>query len=121
MSNTVSLILLSLQVSVSSCDLLVVSVGQVSMGRAINIVQKFWTAGIPAEIMYDWSQVEFLSLCVNLYYCFPRLVQTETVLSGDVFLEAETHNTEHVGCCSDTIMSRKFHWPCSILPEYLYV
>ncbi|KAM6131451.1 LOW QUALITY PROTEIN: eIF-2-alpha kinase GCN2 [Pterocles gutturalis] len=43
-------------VSVSSCDLLVVSVGQMSMGRAINIVQKLWTAGIPAEIMYDWSQ-----------------------------------------------------------------
>ncbi|NXW06294.1 E2AK4 kinase, partial [Fregetta grallaria] len=43
-------------VSVSSCDLLVVSVGQVSMGRAINIVQKLWTTGIPAEIMYDWSQ-----------------------------------------------------------------
>ncbi|RMC00444.1 hypothetical protein DUI87_23054 [Hirundo rustica rustica] len=43
-------------VSVSSCDLLVVSAGQMSMGRAINIVQKFWTAGIPAEIMYDWSQ-----------------------------------------------------------------
>ncbi|XP_014797277.1 PREDICTED: eukaryotic translation initiation factor 2-alpha kinase 4 isoform X1 [Calidris pugnax] len=43
-------------VSISSCDLLVVSVGQMSMGRAINIVQKLWTAGIPAEIMYDWSQ-----------------------------------------------------------------
>ncbi|XP_031449564.1 eIF-2-alpha kinase GCN2 isoform X1 [Phasianus colchicus] len=43
-------------ISVSSCDLLVVSVGQKSMGRAINIVQKLWTAGIPAEIMYDWSQ-----------------------------------------------------------------
>lgn len=65
MTNINSLVLLSLQVSVSSCDLLVVSVGQMSMGRAINIVQKFWTAGIPAEIMYDWSQVEFLSPCVN--------------------------------------------------------
>ncbi|NWH74848.1 E2AK4 kinase, partial [Piaya cayana] len=43
-------------ISVSSCDLLVVSVGQMSMGRAINIVQKLWTAGIPTEIMYDWSQ-----------------------------------------------------------------
>ncbi|XP_067152724.1 eIF-2-alpha kinase GCN2 isoform X8 [Apteryx mantelli] len=43
-------------VSVSSCDLLVVSAGQMSMGRAISIVQKLWTAGIPAEIMYDWSQ-----------------------------------------------------------------
>ncbi|NXN94799.1 E2AK4 kinase, partial [Rhinopomastus cyanomelas] len=43
-------------VSVSLCDLLVVSVGQMSMGRAINIVQKLWSAGIPAEIMYDWSQ-----------------------------------------------------------------
>ncbi|OXB65692.1 hypothetical protein ASZ78_015443 [Callipepla squamata] len=45
-------------ISVSSCDLLVVSAGQMSMGRAINIVQKLWTAGIPAEIMYDWSQVK---------------------------------------------------------------
>lgn len=65
-TNIVFLVLHSLQVSISSCDLLVVSVGQMSMGRAINIVQKFWTAGIPAEIMYDWSQVEFLSPFVNL-------------------------------------------------------
>lgn len=45
------------QVTVSSCDLLVVSVGQMSMSRAINLTQKLWTAGITAEIMYDWSQV----------------------------------------------------------------
>ncbi|KAF6351176.1 eukaryotic translation initiation factor 2 alpha kinase 4 [Rhinolophus ferrumequinum] len=44
------------QVTISSCDLLVVSVGQMSMSRAINITQKLWTAGITAEIMYDWSQ-----------------------------------------------------------------
>ncbi|XP_073204913.1 eIF-2-alpha kinase GCN2 isoform X2 [Lepidochelys kempii] len=43
-------------VTMGSCDLLVVSVGQMSMTRAINIVQKLWTAGIPADIMYDWSQ-----------------------------------------------------------------
>ncbi|XP_031807936.1 eIF-2-alpha kinase GCN2 isoform X2 [Sarcophilus harrisii] len=43
-------------VTISSCDLLVVSVGQLSMSRAINIIQKLWTAGIAAEIMYDWSQ-----------------------------------------------------------------
>ncbi|XP_066244611.1 eIF-2-alpha kinase GCN2 isoform X4 [Saccopteryx leptura] len=43
-------------VTISSCDLLVVSVGQMSMSRAINITQKLWTAGIMAEIMYDWSQ-----------------------------------------------------------------
>ncbi|KAH0620584.1 hypothetical protein JD844_021211 [Phrynosoma platyrhinos] len=42
--------------TVSSCDLLVVSVGQTSMTRAINIVQKLWAVGIAAEIMYDWSQ-----------------------------------------------------------------
>lgn len=64
------LFLLSLQVSVSLCDLLVVSVGQMSTGRAINIVQKLWTAGIPAEIMYDWSQVELLSPCVNYILVF---------------------------------------------------
>ena len=46
-----------IQVTVSSCDLLVVSVGQMSMSRAINITQKLWTAGITAEIMCDWSQV----------------------------------------------------------------
>ncbi|XP_033000891.1 eIF-2-alpha kinase GCN2 isoform X1 [Lacerta agilis] len=43
-------------ITVSSCDLLVVSVGQTSMARALNIVQKLWAAGIAAEIMYDWSQ-----------------------------------------------------------------
>ncbi|XP_053138825.1 eIF-2-alpha kinase GCN2 [Hemicordylus capensis] len=43
-------------ITVSSCDLLVVSIGQTSMTRAINIVQKLWAAGIAAEIMYDWSQ-----------------------------------------------------------------
>lgn len=43
-------------VTVSSCDLLVVSVGQMSMSRAINLTQKLWSAGITAEIMYDWSQ-----------------------------------------------------------------
>ena len=46
-----------IQVTVSSCDLLVVSVGQMSMSRAINLTQKLWSAGITAEIMYDWSQV----------------------------------------------------------------
>ncbi|KAM5241037.1 eIF-2-alpha kinase GCN2 isoform 2-T2 [Hipposideros larvatus] len=44
------------RVTISSCDLLVVSVGQMSMSRAINITQKLWAAGITAEIMYDWSQ-----------------------------------------------------------------
>lgn len=86
MTNINSLVLLSLQVSVSSCDLLVVSVGQMSMGRAINIVQKFWTAGIPAEIMYDWSQVEFLSPCVNCIIVLPGSVQTETILFWGIFL-----------------------------------
>ncbi|XP_028933853.1 eIF-2-alpha kinase GCN2 isoform X1 [Ornithorhynchus anatinus] len=43
-------------VTVSSCDLLVVSAGQLSMPRAIGITQKLWTAGIAADIMYDWSQ-----------------------------------------------------------------
>lgn len=74
------LFLLCLQVSASSCDLLVVSVGQMSMGRAINIVQKLWTAGIPAEIMYDWSQVEFLSPSVNYIVVLLRLLQPKTIL-----------------------------------------
>ncbi|KAJ6667313.1 hypothetical protein lerEdw1_017291 [Lerista edwardsae] len=43
-------------ITVSSCDVLVVSVGQMSMARAINILQKLWAAGIAAEIMHDWSQ-----------------------------------------------------------------
>ncbi|KAM9644972.1 eIF-2-alpha kinase GCN2 isoform 2-T2 [Trichechus inunguis] len=45
-------------VTISSCDLLVVSIGQMSMSRAINLTQKLWTAGITAEIMYDCSQVK---------------------------------------------------------------
>ncbi|XP_032273935.1 eIF-2-alpha kinase GCN2 isoform X5 [Phoca vitulina] len=43
-------------VTISSCDLLIVSVGQMSMSRAINLTQKLWSAGITAQIMYDWSQ-----------------------------------------------------------------
>uniref|UniRef100_A0A6J0TZA8 non-specific serine/threonine protein kinase n=1 Tax=Pogona vitticeps TaxID=103695 RepID=A0A6J0TZA8_9SAUR len=43
-------------ITVSSCDLLVVSVGQISMARAVGVAQKLWNAGIAAEIMYDWSQ-----------------------------------------------------------------
>uniref|UniRef100_A0A7N5JDF9 eIF-2-alpha kinase GCN2 n=1 Tax=Ailuropoda melanoleuca TaxID=9646 RepID=A0A7N5JDF9_AILME len=45
-------------VTISSCDLLIVSVGQMSMSRAINLTQKLWSAGITAQIMYDWSQVK---------------------------------------------------------------
>lgn len=87
---------LFLQISVSSCDLLVVSVGQMSMGRAINIVQKLWTAGIPAEIMYDWSQVEFLSMCA---YCSTlRLTQTDTIFFYFYFFESQTHKAENAEC-----------------------
>ncbi|KAM5129109.1 eIF-2-alpha kinase GCN2 isoform 2-T2 [Mantella aurantiaca] len=42
--------------NVSSCDLLVVSAGQMSVYRATGIIQKLWAAGITAEIMYDWSE-----------------------------------------------------------------
>ncbi|KAG2457539.1 E2AK4 kinase, partial [Polypterus senegalus] len=38
------------------CDILVVAVGYSSMGRAISIIQKLWTIGVSAEIMYDASQ-----------------------------------------------------------------
>ncbi|KAM9294477.1 eIF-2-alpha kinase GCN2 [Gastrophryne carolinensis] len=41
---------------VGSCDLLVVSAGQMSVNRAIGIIQKLWAAGITAEILYDWSE-----------------------------------------------------------------
>uniref|UniRef100_A0AAZ3R7R4 non-specific serine/threonine protein kinase n=1 Tax=Oncorhynchus tshawytscha TaxID=74940 RepID=A0AAZ3R7R4_ONCTS len=42
--------------SISSCDVLVVPVGHISMGRAINVVQKLWTAGVSTDIVYDVSQ-----------------------------------------------------------------
>ncbi|KAK6304367.1 hypothetical protein J4Q44_G00249530 [Coregonus suidteri] len=42
--------------SISLCDVLVVPVGHTSMGRAINVVQKLWTAGVSADIVYDVSQ-----------------------------------------------------------------
>ncbi|KAL2098648.1 hypothetical protein ACEWY4_005128 [Coilia grayii] len=41
---------------VSSCDVLVVPVGHSSMGRAINVTQKLWTAGVSADVVYDISQ-----------------------------------------------------------------
>ncbi|XP_051242159.1 eIF-2-alpha kinase GCN2 [Dicentrarchus labrax] len=42
--------------SVSSCDALVVPVGHSSMSKAINVVQKLWSAGVSADIAYDVSQ-----------------------------------------------------------------
>uniref|UniRef100_H3DJ97 eIF-2-alpha kinase GCN2 n=1 Tax=Tetraodon nigroviridis TaxID=99883 RepID=H3DJ97_TETNG len=42
--------------SVSYCDVLVVPVGQSSMTRAINVVQRLWSTGISADITYDVSQ-----------------------------------------------------------------
>ncbi|KAM9842321.1 eIF-2-alpha kinase GCN2 isoform 2-T2 [Aulostomus maculatus] len=42
--------------SISSCDVLVVPVGHSSMSRAINVVQKLWSAGVSADIAYDVSQ-----------------------------------------------------------------
>ncbi|TSO67491.1 eIF-2-alpha kinase GCN2 [Bagarius yarrelli] len=42
--------------SVSSCDVLVFPVGQTSMSRAINVMQKLWTSGVSADLFYDVSQ-----------------------------------------------------------------
>lgn len=50
------------QPSVSSCDVLVVPVGHSSMSRAINVVQKLWSAGVSADITYDVSQVSGVRL-----------------------------------------------------------
>ncbi|KAG7510467.1 eIF-2-alpha kinase GCN2 [Solea senegalensis] len=44
------------QMSVSSCDALVVPVGHSSMSRAISVVQKLWSTGLSADITYDVSQ-----------------------------------------------------------------
>ncbi|XP_039525315.1 eIF-2-alpha kinase GCN2 isoform X2 [Pimephales promelas] len=41
---------------VSSCDVLVVPVGQSSMSRAVNVIQKLWAAGVSTDIVYDVSQ-----------------------------------------------------------------
>nr|XP_033809126.1 eIF-2-alpha kinase GCN2 [Geotrypetes seraphini] len=63
-------------VTVGCTDLLVVSVGQMSMGRAIGIIQKLWNAGITAEIMYDWSQSqeELQEYCRNSSIMYIALV-----------------------------------------------
>ncbi|KAJ8288896.1 hypothetical protein COCON_G00015550 [Conger conger] len=41
---------------VSPCDVLVVPVGQTSMSRAINVIQKLWSAGVSSDIIYDLLQ-----------------------------------------------------------------
>lgn len=51
---------LSRQPPISSCDVLVVPVGHTSMNRAINVMQKLWTAGVSADLVYDASQVRVL-------------------------------------------------------------
>ncbi|CAL8272326.1 unnamed protein product [Merluccius merluccius] len=42
--------------AVSSCDVLVVPVGHTSTPRAITVIQKLWSAGVPTDIAYDVSQ-----------------------------------------------------------------
>ncbi|XP_067847268.1 eIF-2-alpha kinase GCN2 isoform X2 [Heptranchias perlo] len=44
--------------AVSRCETLVVAVGRTSLGRAINIIQKLWSKGNPAELLYDVSQTQ---------------------------------------------------------------
>ncbi|KAJ8290413.1 hypothetical protein GJAV_G00012550 [Gymnothorax javanicus] len=41
---------------VSPCDVMVVPVGQTSMSRAVNVIQKLWSAGVSSDIIYDLSQ-----------------------------------------------------------------
>ncbi|KPP64993.1 hypothetical protein Z043_116615, partial [Scleropages formosus] len=41
---------------VSSCDVMVVPMGQNSMDRAINVIQKLWSTGVSTDIVYDASQ-----------------------------------------------------------------
>ncbi|KAG8449508.1 hypothetical protein GDO86_016233 [Hymenochirus boettgeri] len=52
----ISAALSSAEEHVSSCDLLVISSGQMSLNRAIGLTQKLWACGVTAEIMYDWSE-----------------------------------------------------------------
>ncbi|TRY83546.1 hypothetical protein DNTS_016256 [Danionella cerebrum] len=42
--------------AVSSCEVLVVPVGQSSMSRAVVVTQKLWSAGVSSDIVYDVSQ-----------------------------------------------------------------
>uniref|UniRef100_A0A8C9W7R6 non-specific serine/threonine protein kinase n=1 Tax=Scleropages formosus TaxID=113540 RepID=A0A8C9W7R6_SCLFO len=50
-------VLASMEEPVSdSCDVMVVPMGQNSMDRAINVIQKLWSTGVSADIVYDASQ-----------------------------------------------------------------
>lgn len=75
-SDVARLIFLSVSVCVcqppvSSCDVLVVPVGQSCTSRAIKVTQKLWAAGVSSDIVYDVSQVSVHTLlgnfdCTNL-------------------------------------------------------
>uniref|UniRef100_A0AAV2JI99 non-specific serine/threonine protein kinase n=1 Tax=Knipowitschia caucasica TaxID=637954 RepID=A0AAV2JI99_KNICA len=41
---------------ISSCDALVVPVGHSSLSKAISVVQKLWSTGVSADLIYDVSQ-----------------------------------------------------------------
>ncbi|XP_028823379.1 eIF-2-alpha kinase GCN2 isoform X2 [Denticeps clupeoides] len=89
---------------ISSYDVLVVPVGLTSMGRAINVTQKLWAAGVSADVVCDISQsqdallercreegISFMVLVSDKegYYCkvkfFEKERQTEKrVLESDL-------------------------------------
>uniref|UniRef100_A0A4W3GFT5 Histidyl tRNA synthetase-related domain-containing protein n=1 Tax=Callorhinchus milii TaxID=7868 RepID=A0A4W3GFT5_CALMI len=54
-----------LQAGLCRCETLVVAMGRLSMGRALNIVHNLWLAAIPAEVLYhvSQSQEEVQELC----------------------------------------------------------
>lgn len=54
------------QSPVSSCDVLVLPVGQSSTSRAIKVTQKLWAAGVSSDIVYDVSQVSVHTLLGNV-------------------------------------------------------
>uniref|UniRef100_A0A8C9V9M8 non-specific serine/threonine protein kinase n=1 Tax=Scleropages formosus TaxID=113540 RepID=A0A8C9V9M8_SCLFO len=57
-------VLASMEEPVSdSCDVMVVPMGQNSMDRAINVIQKLWSTGVSADIVYDASQEAVLEQC----------------------------------------------------------
>ncbi|MFT7802001.1 eIF-2-alpha kinase GCN2 isoform X1 [Arapaima gigas] len=62
--------------AVSSCDVMVVPMGQSSMSRAIGVVQKLWSTGISADIVYDTSQAQeaVLEQCRQAGITFVTLV-----------------------------------------------
>uniref|UniRef100_A0AAY4CI97 eIF-2-alpha kinase GCN2 n=1 Tax=Denticeps clupeoides TaxID=299321 RepID=A0AAY4CI97_9TELE len=116
---------------ISSYDVLVVPVGLTSMGRAINVTQKLWAAGVSADVVCDISQsqdallercreegISFMVLVSDKegYYCKVKFFEKERQTEKRVL---ESDLVDHIiQKCRTKLSEERNRWANSMLTVF---